>query len=146
MEVIVQEVYPTVNQTGVTTNSVGPNTLTDSAATFITNGIAPGDIVYNLSDGLAATVVSVVSQQQLILNANIIATVSKNYIVYQASPQTTIGNYGCYLYIGFGGNVNVTTIGDDAVTFVGVPSGTILPVQVKRVRGGTSATNIVALW
>lgn len=138
--------YPTVNQIGVTTSSVGPNTLTDSAATFITNGVAPGDIVYNLTDGLVATVVTVLSQTQLTLNANITAAVSKNYIVYQASSQTTIGNYGCYLYIGGAGNVNVTTIGDDSVTFAGIPAGTILPVQVRRLRAGTTATNIIALW
>lgn len=139
--------YPSIAQVGVTTSSVGPNTLTDSAAKFITNGVATGDIVYNITDGTAATVVSVISETQLTTNANILAAISKNYTVYQASPQTTIGNYGCYLYIGIAGNVFVDTIGNDTnVAFIGVPAGTILPVQVKRLRISTSATNIIALW
>lgn len=49
------------------------------------------------------------------------------------------------LYIGVTGNVTVTTVGGDTVTFNNVPVG-VLPVQVKRVFAtGTTATNIVAL-
>lgn len=139
--------YPATIRTATTTGSVGPNTLTDSGATFVTDMVAAGDILYNLTDGLAATVVTVVSQTQLTLNANIIATVGKTYILYRSSSQTTLGNYGCYLYVGGAGNVVVDTIGDDLnIAFVGVPVGTILPVQVKKLRAGTTATNIIALW
>ena len=139
--------FPAEAASGATTSSLAPFTLVDSAATFITDNIAPGDIVYCLTDSTAATVVSVQSQNVLILNANILAAVSKNYIIYQASPQTTIGNRGCYLYVGVAGNVAIDTIGgDENVYFLNVPAGTILPVQAKKLRLGTTAGYVVALW
>ncbi len=55
------------------------------------------------------------------------------------------------LYVGVGGTVVVVTA--DAVsasttsTFVGVPAGTVLPIQVTKVYStGTTATNILALY
>jgi hypothetical protein len=52
------------------------------------------------------------------------------------------------LYVGGAGNVTVVMAGGTSgVAFVGVPTGTILPLQVKIVMAtGTDATNIVALW
>jgi len=139
--------YPAVNQTGANTALVATNVLYDSSAAFVNNGVNTGDIVYNVTDGLMATVVSVAGNFSLTMNADIFTATSKNYIIYVASPQSTIGNYGCYLYIGVAGNVSVDTIGNDLnVTFLNVPAGTILPVQVKRLRAATSATNIIALW
>jgi len=56
-------------------------------------------------------------------------------------------NNGCVLYVGGAGNLKVKTVGGDEVTFVGINTGTFLPVQVVRVFStGTSATNILALW
>jgi len=56
-------------------------------------------------------------------------------------------NNGCFLFIGGAGNVAVTTIGGDDVTFNAVPVGTILAVQVLKVKStGTTATLINALW
>lgn len=50
------------------------------------------------------------------------------------------------LYIGGAGNVVVVAPDASVVTFVGVPVGTILPVQATRVNlTGTTATNIVGL-
>lgn len=51
------------------------------------------------------------------------------------------------LYIGGAGNVAVVhSAGSTAVTYIGVPVGTILPVEVTRVMAtNTTATNIVAL-
>jgi len=50
------------------------------------------------------------------------------------------------LYVGVGGDI-VVTMSDDQniVTFVAVPGGSILPVQVTQVRAATTATSIVAL-
>lgn len=63
-------------------------------------------------------------------------------------PAVTGGtNNGCVLYIGGTGNLKVLTIGGDEVTFVGVPGGSFIPVNVLRVFStGTTATSIVALW
>jgi len=107
------------------------------------------DIVYNTTDGTAATVLVVVSQTSLLLNDNIFTATAKTYKVYTASPQTSNGNPGCFLYVGGAGNVKVTTIGQDVVTFTAVPVGTVLPVQVVKVHSsasGTTATLINALW
>lgn len=51
------------------------------------------------------------------------------------------------LYIGTGGNLAVDTYSNQNIAFTGVLGGTILPLQVKRVRvTGTSALNLVALY
>ena len=138
--------YPADNSSGTNT-SVTVASLVDSAATFVTNNVATGDIVYNTTDGTAATVVSVTNQTTIVLNADIFTATGKAFVVYTASPQTSNGNPGCNLYIGGAGNVRVTTIGGDIVTFTAVPVGSVLPVQVIKLHGtGTTATLIDALW
>ena len=138
--------FPATNASGTNT-SVSVASLIDSAATFETNNVKTGDIVYNTTDGTAATVLVVVSQTSLLLNADIFAASSKAYTIYQASPQTTIGNQGCNLYIGGAGNVKVTTIGGDIVTFTAPTVGQVLPVQVIKLHStGTSATLVNAIW
>ena len=139
--------FPAIAQTGTNTAVVAVNNLQDSNATFITNNVRTGDIVYNTTDGTAATVVSVSGQQSLFMNADIFTATAKSYIIYQASAQTTIGNQGCVLYIGGAGNVTLTTNGGDVVTLVGLNTGQFVPVQVLKVSAtGTTATNIIALW
>ena len=50
------------------------------------------------------------------------------------------------LYVGGAGNVSVITVGGQTVTFVGVGAGSMLPIQVARVRAtDTTATSILAL-
>lgn len=138
--------FPATNASGTNT-SVSAASLIDSTATFETNNVKTGDIVYNTTDGNAATVLVVVSETALLLNDDIFATSGKNYIIYQASPQTSNGNPGCYLYIGADGNVQVTTVGGDVVTFNDLKGGTTLPVQVVKLHStGTTATQIIALW
>ena len=59
---------------------------------------------------------------------------------------------GACLYIGGTGNVKVLLEGDSApVKFVGVPTGTFMPVLVKKIYGkdgtdGTTATDILAYY
>jgi hypothetical protein len=51
------------------------------------------------------------------------------------------------LYVGGAGDVAVTMRGGDAVTFLGVAGGTLLPVRVSRVHAsGTTASGILGLW
>lgn len=138
--------FPAEVKSGTNTSSV-TDQLVDSAGDFINAGVKTGDIVYNTTDGLAATVVSVTSATVIVLNADIFAASSKAYTIYQASPQTTIGNQGCNLYIGGAGNVKVTTIGGDIVTFTAPTLGQVLPVQVIKLHStGTSATLVNAFW
>jgi hypothetical protein len=142
--------FPATNQTGTNTTLVAVNNLQDSAAAFITNGVKIGDIVYNTTDGTAATVVAVGSNTSLTMNADIFPSgggTGKSYVIYVASPQSTIGNQGCVLYIGGAGNVTMTTNGNDIVTLVGLNTGQFVPVQcVKVFATGTTATEIIALW
>lgn len=50
------------------------------------------------------------------------------------------------IWIGGAGNLNVDMVNGDTVLFSGIPAGTFLPIQVKRIRStSTTATLIVAL-
>ena len=132
--------FPAPSASGVNTSATG-SILTDGAATFITDNVATGDIVYNTVDGSAATVVKVVSQTELELNDVIFLTPGKSYVVYAGG-----NNQGCVLYIGTAGALDVVTAGGDTVTFAAVLAGQFLPVQVVQVKASSSASNIVALW
>ena len=139
--------FPAIAQTGTNTAITSFGVLIDSAATFVTKNVTTGDIVYNITDGTAATVVSVSGQTSLTMNADIFTATAKSYIIYVNSSQQTIGNQGCVLYIGGPGNITVTTNGTDIVTFVGLNAGQFVPVQVSKIFAtGTTATNIIALW
>jgi hypothetical protein len=138
--------FPNAIESGTSTSVVSTK-LVDSTGLFVTNNVKTGDIVHNDTLETAATVVSVDSQTQLTLNADIFTATAQVFTVYAASPQTTIGNAGCFLYVGGTGNVSVVTIGNDIATFFAVPAGTTLPIQVLKLRStSTTATNIVALW
>ena len=141
--------YPNLIKSGVISEENGDR-LMDSTANFILDNIQAGDIVYSPNTGLAATVIQVDNETSLFLNASIFSGSGQSYLIYNASSQTSNGNPGCYLYVGSEGNVKVTTVGQDIVTFFSVPTGTVLPIQVVKVHsvgeGGTTASKIVALW
>jgi hypothetical protein len=121
--------------------------LINSAALYVTKNVKTGDVVHNDTAGTAATVVSVDSETELTLNADIFTSTGQVYAVYAMSSQTSMGNPGCFLYVGGTGNVSVVTIGGDIIVFNGVPAGTTLPIQVVKLRStGTTATLINALW
>jgi hypothetical protein len=136
---------PYIVHAGVNTG-VQTNKLISITGNFITDNVKTGDVVYDISAGTAATVVSVDSQTQITLNANIFTTGGQTFRIYQQSSQTGAGNTGCFLYVGGAGNVTVTTLGGDDVTFNAVPVGTVLPVQVLAIKSSTTATLINALW
>lgn len=50
------------------------------------------------------------------------------------------------LYIGGAGTVVLDTYNNTSITFAGLTAGTILPVNVRRVRTASTATNLVALY
>jgi hypothetical protein len=133
--------YPTVIVSGTITD-LGTDKLVDDTVDFIALNVKEGDIVYNISNNLAATVVSVDSDIQLILNEEIFTDIGQEYIVYQASPQTGLGNPGCFLYINKPDSYEVVTIGGDVILFEGV-SGTVLPVQIIKLISGPEC---IALW
>lgn len=63
------------------------------------------------------------------------------------SDSAELTQVGRALYVGAAGNVAVTTQDGSALTFVGVPAGSTLPVRAKKVLAtGTTATSILNLW
>jgi hypothetical protein len=64
------------------------------------------------------------------------------------TPSNTVGfGPARALYIGVTGNVAVVDLDGNAVTYVGVTGGSILPIQCTRVNAtGTTATNIVVMF
>jgi hypothetical protein len=140
--------YPNLIKEGFN-SAVSTNQLVDETVNFNELNVKTGDIVYTYSNFTAATVVEVINDNTLLLNGNIFTASPQSYSLFAASSQNTIGNSGCNLYIGGAGNVRVTTIGGDILTFTAVPLGTVLPVQVIKLHSegsGTTATLINALW
>ena len=63
------------------------------------------------------------------------------------SSDVTLAIPGAVLYIGTGGDVKVTTISGDDVTFKNLANGSVIAVQVKKVFStGTDADDIIALY
>lgn len=51
------------------------------------------------------------------------------------------------LYVGGAGNVKVTMVGGQEVTFVGVAAGTVLPIRAKIIWStGTTASSLLGLY
>jgi len=51
------------------------------------------------------------------------------------------------IYVGGVGTIKVALASGNIVSFIAVPTGTILPVNAVRVFStGTGATNLIALW
>lgn len=70
-----------------------------------------------------------------------------NAAAVTAHDTNELAHYSRGLYVGVAGNVKVTTVGGDAVTFVGLAAGVIHPIRAKIVWStGTAATSIVAVW
>ena len=74
-------------------------------------------------------------------------TTSDTLNIPSASTEDGNGNNGCVLYVGAGGDLKVTTVGGNDVTFVNIQDGSFLPIQVIKVFAtGTTCTSILAIW
>jgi hypothetical protein len=135
--------YPTIVSSGTAT-STATSLLVDSTASFITNNVSVGDIVYNYSNLRTATVVAIVSQTTLQISAHIM-TSGQLYTVYLGNANT-----GCVLHIGVAAatGVRVLTASNEDVTFTAVNSNTFIPVKVVKIftTGTNSTATITALW
>jgi hypothetical protein len=130
----------TAGPTGTTTTGSATQ-LIDAAASFLTSGVKLNMIVVNTTDGTQAVVTGIEDDNTLNVSANIFSSTGKAYAIYGGEQE------GAVLYIGTAGNLKVTTVAGDEVTFVGINTGAFFPVHVKKVWAtGTSASNILALW
>lgn len=63
------------------------------------------------------------------------------------SDSVDLSIYTRGIYVGVTGNVKVTTVGGDTITFVGLAAGIIHPIQAKRIFSTlTTATSIVGVY
>jgi len=137
--------FPAVVTSG-TNSSVVAGKLVNAAATFITSGVVIGDIVYNNTLGLAATVTKVDSETTVTLNANIFTSTPNDYVIYTGNSNT--GSLTpCVFFVGTAGHVKVVTEAGDTVLLKNLANGQFIPVSVSRIlKTETTALNIVALW
>jgi hypothetical protein len=133
--------FPNVIATG-SSAAVSANQLEDVTGQFVTLNVQTGDVVYNNTTGLVATVTRVLDEENLLLNADIFLASGNSFTIY-----TQNNKEACVLYVGTGGNLRVLTASGQDVTFANTVGGTFLPVQVLKVFStGTAASNLVALW
>jgi len=126
-----------------TASSASPFKLIDNTVDFIALGVQVGDTVY--ANVLGAMVTNVDSANVLTLNLDIISGGGDAYELYSGTNMSgTIEP--SVLYVGQSGDLSVVTAGGDNVTFVNIPSGSFLPIQVIRVLTSTTASKIIALW
>ena len=133
------------------------NQLIQAGATFLTDNIKAGDIIYAgtsiVSPTIAATVVSVLNDTTINVENSTggAASAFNTALEYTIFSQADNPQNGCCLFIGDisgGGRVKVNmAAGDDTVNFRGLVAGQFLPINVLRVWAtDTTAAEIVALW
>ena len=126
---------------GTITQTASDTALIDDTHDFTALADIAGAIVE--CNGGIAYVINVNSSKRLKLSEGIMDGVNEGdpYEIYTGT------NPGCVLYVGTGGDLRVLTSSGADLTFTGIPAGSFLPVQVKRVFStGTDAGSIIALW
>ena len=134
--------YPNIVKTGVI-DAVTAGRLVDSTVNFVDLGIKVGDTVISHVDNAYAYVTGVYPGYLSISVSYLFSNIGDTYGIYQGE------NNGCYIYIGDvsgGTDLDVETIGGNIVIFSNLSAGQILPVQVKKVRSGSSVGKLIALW
>jgi hypothetical protein len=126
-----------VQQSGTAAAPTGAQLV--GIGTSFLSSVKVGNIVYDSTNGVIATVSAVVSDTVLTTSAAI--ATGATYEIY-AYPETN----GCVLYVGVAGNLRVKMASGKVATFIGIQVG-FIPLQVTQVYStGTTATDIVALW
>ena len=134
--------FPALTVSGENNGTYGGPEFSDGTKDFQALGVSAGDIVYNITLGLSATVIRLVNSYTVELNSPIFDDVDQQYQIFKGG-----NNDGCVLYVGSSGDLRVTTVGGDVVSLVGVSGGQFIPIHITKVwYSGTSASNIVALW
>ena len=131
--------FPNVVASGANNDVISADQLVDPNVSFTAANVNTGDIVYNITLQLAATITRVVDEYTLDLNADIFTAYDCDYIIYAASSAAGYSNQGCVLYVGGLGDLDVVTTGQDNVTFFGINAGSFVPVHIVKVKAATTA-------
>lgn len=124
-----------------TKSDVSANNLFDNLANFTTNVI--GNTVITEA-GLIATVVGFLSEDEIVLSADIASTSGIRYKLYTQAPNS---GFSIYIPKGVIANLDITTIGGDMLTFTDIGDANasmIFPVSCLTVK--TSSSRLIALW
>lgn len=62
------------------------------------------------------------------------------------TADTDMANFTRAIYVGGAGNVAVTTVRGDTVTFIGVTAGSLLPIRCKQINTASTATDMLGLY
>ena len=121
---------------GVTASSGTPGVITSATATtFIQDKVQPGDLVLNAtvaSRGQSTLVKQVISDTELILeDADAIFFPSNTFFITPPPSEPAVLNVTQSTEGGI--SLKITTSGGDDLTFVGLQSGSYLPVQTTRI-------------
>jgi hypothetical protein len=80
-------------------------------------------------------------------NAQVVTPNDNDDLTLSGGTITEGSNNGACLFVGTGGDIQVTMLGGQTVIFANIPDGTFLPIQVRRVwASNTNATDILALY
>lgn len=146
-------------ETGTATSYVS-NTLINSGSSFLTSGVTVGDLVMNTTDNTTATVVSVDSDTQLTLSADIFPDGNENYEIYWSYGKLIHITATQYLIDILNGtladNDTVIDISNNSFDIAGTPDSSIIvaecydddgPLDDTVTIGGftTSAANYVKI-
>ena len=138
---------PTTFVTSGTTTSTVTDKLVDIGKDFVALGVLSGAIVYNTTasseDAAYVTAFATTTDPNdtLVLSKDIIAT-GQTFAIYNEATK------GAVLYAGHSTAADLAVImaGGSATTFKAVAPGAFLPIQVTRLKAGTTYLDIIALW
>ena len=85
--------------------------------------------------------------QDLANGGNNITSPAGRYAVATPSDSADLAFVSRAIYVGGDGNIMAVSPEGQAVPFMNVPAGTLLPIRCARINlTGTTATNLVAMW
>ncbi len=71
---------------------------------------------------------------------------AENAVEITTNDSTDLATDARGVYVGVSGNLKATLVGGTTVTFVGLASGVIHPIQARRIWAtGTTATSVIAV-
>lgn len=133
---------PGLIKNGIATAGSNTTTLFDSNAEFTnakTNplgyNISSGDIIYNITQGVAYQILRIANDTSLIITTTGVAIATDD--VYQIYKGNVANSEGYSIYFGTTGDVKVVDVSGNTTTINNVPAGKILDLQIVKVFAST---------